>query len=68
MRFDHKTKNFLGPCKKCGSAYTGYGFRGQFQFNSSKLKDIGILHTTYDYYNTTFSLKNKAVGIQYNNV
>lgn len=68
LRENQKKGIFEGPCKKCGSAYTGYGFRGKFKFNpKGKHKDFPEMYTTMDYYNTTFSLVDKAVGIQYKN-
>ena len=68
LREDQERGIFSGPCKNCNSAYTGYGFRGQLEFNNQTYKDIGTLYTTQDYYNVTFSLKDKATGIQYRNV
>lgn len=68
LREDQKKGIFHGACKTCGSAYTGRGFRGQLEFNNPKLKDIGILFCSQDYYNRTFSLVNKKIGINYGNV
>lgn len=57
LRKDQNRGIFHGPCKTCNSAYTGQGFRGQYQFNDPRKKDIGILYSSQDYYNQTFSLK-----------
>jgi len=57
LREDQKMEIFYGPCNFCNSAYTGDGFRGQYQFNDPTKKDIGILYSSQDYYNQTFSLR-----------
>ena len=67
LRKGHEQGIFAGPCKNCNSAYTGRGMRGQYVFNDPVKKDIGVMYTTQDYYNQTFSLKDKAIGVQYGN-
>ena len=59
---------FGGPCKTCSSAYTGHGFRGKFQFNDKSKKNIGTIYSSLDYYNQTFSLRDKAKGVQFENI
>jgi MoaA/NifB/PqqE/SkfB family radical SAM enzyme len=67
-RDEQKKGLFRGPCKTCNSAYTGRGLRGVFEFNDPEKKRLGKLYSTMDYYNCTYSLKDKAVGIQYDNI
>jgi len=67
LRIEQEHGVFKGPCKNCNSAYTGHGMRGQYVFNDPEKKDIGVIYSTQDYYNQTFSLEDKAKGIQYGN-
>jgi hypothetical protein len=68
LREDQNNGIFHGPCKSCNSAYTGQGFRAQYEFNDPGKKEIGTLYGSYDYYNMTFSLKDKPMGVQYGNI
>jgi organic radical activating enzyme len=50
---------FKGPCKNCGIAYTGTGWKGTIHFRDPKLIQAPIYYRS-DYYNSMFSLVDKS--------
>jgi organic radical activating enzyme len=58
FRKDQNKGNFPAICKKCGFAYTGYGFRGVLQFRKPRYNKNPIYYHQ-DYYNQFFSYTRK---------
>jgi MoaA/NifB/PqqE/SkfB family radical SAM enzyme len=59
FRSDQTQGIFHGPCRQCGFAYTGHGFKGKVEFRDPLKQGIGPLFTSNDYYNTFYSLHEK---------
>jgi radical SAM protein with 4Fe4S-binding SPASM domain len=57
FREDQKQGIFRGPCRNCGFAYTGDGFKGMVKFRNAERKEMGWVSVHYDYYNTFYSLR-----------
>lgn len=58
QEFRHNQNNgtFTGPCKTCGFAYNGHGFKGIIESRNPKFSSLGPLAYHSDYYNQFFTL------------